>query len=282
LGALGAKTHFVIRAANFCQLMPILAYIGTHGCDVFGWNEKDQKAPKHDFCTYWSVLGALVEKTHFVIRAANLCPLMPILAYIGTHGCDVFDRNEKVQKAPKHDFWSYWSVLGALVETTHFVIRAANLCQLIPILAYIGTHGCDVFGWNEKDQKAPKHDFCKYWSVLGALVAKTHFEIRAANFCQLMPILAYIGPRGGHVFDRNDKDQKSPKHDFCKYWSELGALGAKTHFVIRAANFCQLMPILAHTDAMFLIGMKKIKKPQNMIFGHIGVYWMRSWKKLTS
>ena len=63
-----------------------------------------------------------------------------------------------------------------------------------------------------------------------------------------MLILAYIGPRGGHVFDRNDKDQKSPKHDFCKYWSELGALGAKTHFVIRAANFCQLMPILVYVE----------------------------------
>jgi hypothetical protein len=33
---------------------------------------------------------------------------------IGTHGCDVFDRSEKVQKAPKHDFWTYWSVLGRL------------------------------------------------------------------------------------------------------------------------------------------------------------------------
>ncbi|WP_220488800.1 hypothetical protein, partial [Klebsiella pneumoniae] len=94
-----AKTHFVIRVANFCQLMPILAYIGPHGCDVFDRNEKVQKAPKHDFWTYWSVLGAFVAKTHFVIRAANFCQLMPILAYIGTRGCDVFYRNEKVPKA---------------------------------------------------------------------------------------------------------------------------------------------------------------------------------------
>jgi hypothetical protein len=57
---------------------------------------------------------------------------------------------------------------------------------------------------------------------------------------------------------------------------------AKTHFVIRAAKFCQLMPILAHTGAMFSTGMKKFKKHQNMILGHIGVYWVRSWQKITS
>ena len=33
---------------------------------------------------------------------------------------------------------------------------------------------------------------------------------------------------------------------------------------------------------MFLTGMKKFEKQQNMIFGHIGVYWVRSWQKLTS
>ncbi|MCL0184389.1 hypothetical protein M2T59_29635, partial [Klebsiella pneumoniae] len=66
------------------------------------------------------------------------------------------------------------------------------------------------------------------------------------------------------------------------YWSALGAFVAKTHFVISEANFCQLMPILAHEGAMFLTGMKKFKNHQNMIFGHIGVYWVRSWQKLTS
>jgi hypothetical protein len=106
LDAFVVKTHFVIRAVVFCQLMPILAYIGPRGCDVFVRKEKDQKAPKYDFWTYWSVLGAFVAKTHFAIRAANFCQLMPILAYIGPRGCDVFDRNEKVQKAPKDDFWT--------------------------------------------------------------------------------------------------------------------------------------------------------------------------------
>src|SRR5512132_2063663 len=115
--------------------------------------------------------------------------LLSINVNIAPHGCDVFDRKEKVQKAPKHDFWTYWSVLGAFVAKTYFLIRAANFCQLMPILAYIAPHGSDVFDRKEKVQKPPKRDFWTYWSVLGAFVAKTYFLIRAANFCQLMPIL---------------------------------------------------------------------------------------------
>src|SRR5512139_1405976 len=162
--------------------------------------------------------------------------------------------NKKVQKAPKHDFWTYWSVLIAFVAKTHFWIRAANFCQLMPILAYIGPHGCDVFDCNEKAQKARKHDFWTYWSVFCAFVAKTYFLIRAVNFCLLMPILAYIRSHGCDVFDRNEKVQKAPKHDFWTYWSVLGAFVAKTHFVICVSIFCSLMPILAHVGAMFLTG----------------------------
>src|SRR5512138_3510741 len=84
-----------------------------------------------------------------------------------------------------------------------------------------------------------------------------------------MPILAYIGPHGCDVFNRNEKAQKAPKHDFWTYWSVLCAFVAKTYFLIRVASFCQLMPILPHTGAMFLTGMKMFKKHQNMIFGHI-------------
>jgi hypothetical protein len=101
----------------------------------------------------------------------------------------------------------------------------------LSINAIIGTQGYDIFNRNEKLQKTPKHDFWTYCSVLGAFVAETHFVIRAANICQLMPILAYIGTHGCEVFDRNEK------------------------------NF---------------------KKHQNMSFGHIGLYWVRSWQKLTS
>jgi hypothetical protein len=178
----GRKSHRGSRV----ELLSINANIGTGGCDVFDRNEKVQKAPKHDFWTYWSVLGAFVAKNHFVVRAVNFCQLMRILDNIGTRGCDAFYRKEKVPKAPKHDFWTYWSVLGAFVAENHFVIRAANFCQLMPILAYIGTRGCDVLDRNEKVPKAPKHDFWIYWSVLGAFVAKNHFVIRAVNFCQLM------------------------------------------------------------------------------------------------
>jgi hypothetical protein len=78
--------------------------------------------------------------------------LLSINTIIGTRVCDIFDRNEKVQKTPKHDFWTYWSVLGAFATKTDYVIRAANFCQLIPIWAYIGTHGYDAFDRNEKVQ----------------------------------------------------------------------------------------------------------------------------------
>jgi hypothetical protein len=37
------------------------------------------------------------------------CELLSINAVIATRGCDVIFRNQKVQKAPKHYFWTYWS-----------------------------------------------------------------------------------------------------------------------------------------------------------------------------
>ena len=175
------------------ELLSINANTGTRGCEVFQRNAKVQKPPKHDFWTYWSVLGAFVAKTHFVIRTANF-----VLPYIGSRGCEVFHRNAKVQKPPKLDFWTYESVLGAFVAKSHFVILVANFCQLMPILAYIGTRGWEIFHRNAKVQKPPKHDFWTYWSVLGAFVAKNHFVIRAANFCQLCQywhILAHVGAK---------------------------------------------------------------------------------------
>ena len=110
------------------ELLSINADIGTRGCVVFIWNEKVQKAPKHDFWTYWSVLGALCGKN--LLRDSR-AELFSINADIATRGCDVIYRNQNVQKAPKHDFWTYWSVLGAFVAKTHF-------CQLMPILSHVG------------------------------------------------------------------------------------------------------------------------------------------------
>jgi hypothetical protein len=66
-----------------------------------------------------------------------------------------------------------------------------------------------------------------------------------------MPILAHTGAM---FLTGMKRLKKAPKHGFWTYWSVLGAFVAKTHFVIHAANFCQLMPILAHTGAMFLTG----------------------------
>ena len=148
--------------------------------------------------------------------------------------------------------------------------------ELLSITANIGIGGCDVFHRNEKVQKAPKHDFWTYWSVFGAFVAKYHFVIRAGELLPIMPILAHVGAMFLSVMK---KFKKAPKHDFWTYQNVLGVFVAKTHFVIRAANFCQLMPILAHEGAMFCTGIKKFKKRQNMIFGHIGVYRVCSWQK---
>jgi phosphatidylserine decarboxylase len=50
--------------------------------------------------------------------------LLSINANNVTRGCEVFDQNQKVQKATKHDFGTYWSVLGTFVAKNHFAIRA--------------------------------------------------------------------------------------------------------------------------------------------------------------
>ena len=101
MGAFVAKTHFVIHAANFCQLMPILAVTGAM---FLTGTKKFKKAPKNNFWTYWSVFGAFVAKTQFLIRAGNICQLMPILA----HTVAMFLTGlKKFKKAPKHDFWTY-------------------------------------------------------------------------------------------------------------------------------------------------------------------------------
>ena len=99
---------------------------------------------------------------------------------------------------------------------------------------------------------------------------------------ELLSIKANIGPHRCDVFDRNEKVQKAPQHDYWTYWSVFGAFVAKTHFMIRAANFCQDKPSFAQRDAVFLAGMQKFKNLQNMTFGQVGVYGVRLWQKLTS
>jgi hypothetical protein len=87
------------------------------------------------------------------------------MPYIGTLGCDVFHRKERIKKAPKHDFWAYWNVLGVFVSKNQSVTHAVHFCQLMAILLYIGKRGCDVFRRNEKVQKAQKHVF----GILGCI-----------------------------------------------------------------------------------------------------------------
>src|SRR5512139_2515872 len=94
---------------------------------------------------------------------------MSILAYIGPHGCDVFDQNENVQKVPKHDFWTDWSVLGAFVAKTHF---RDSLGELLSINANVGPHGCDVFDRNENFQKFTKTWFLDILECIGCVRGK--------------------------------------------------------------------------------------------------------------
>jgi hypothetical protein len=117
---------------------------------------------------------------------------------------------------------------------------------------------------------------------IGCVRGKNSLRDSRDDILSINANIGIIGKHGCDVFDRNEKVRKAAKHDFWTYWSVLGAFVAKTHFVIRAANFCQLMPLLAHVGTMFLTGMKKFKEPQNMIFVDIGVYWVRSWQKITS
>ena len=143
------------------------------------------------------------------------------------HGCDVFYRNEKVKKAPKHDFWTYWSVLGAFVVKTHIVIRAANLWQLMALLAHVGV----MF-------------------LTGMIKFKKHQNM-------IMDILECIGCVRGKNSLRDSRD-------------ELLSINANI-------GIC-----CDPTGAMFLTRFNKFNKHPNMIFGHIGVYWVNSWQKLTS
>src|SRR5512146_1188800 len=154
--------------------------------------------------------------------------------------------------------------------------------ELLSINAIIGPRGYDIFDQNEKVQKTPKHDFWTYWSVLGAFEEKKSLRDSRDDLLSINANIGIIGKHGCDVFDRNEKVRKAAKHDFWTYWNLLGAFEAKTHYVIRAANFCQLMPLLAHKGTIFSTKMKKFKKHQNMIFGHIGVYCPRSRKKLPS
>jgi hypothetical protein len=54
------------------------------------------------------------KKNYFLIRAAKFSQLMPILAYIVTRMCNVFDRNENVQKALKHNFFDILECIGCV------------------------------------------------------------------------------------------------------------------------------------------------------------------------
>src|SRR5512139_277737 len=200
---------------------------------------------------------------------------MSILAYIGPHGCDVFDQNENVQKVPKHDFWTDWSVLGAFVAKTHF---RDSLGELLSINANVGPHGCDVFDRNENVQKAPKHYFWTYWSVLGAFMAKTHFVIRAANFCQLMPILAHDGA----IFLSGTKKFKKNERSFLDILDSIGCVRGKNSLRDSRGELLSIDANIGTRGCDVFLRNQKVQKKRNMIFGYIGLYCVHLWQKLTS
>src|SRR5512140_2793787 len=108
------------------DLLSINAIIGARGYDIFDQNKKFQKTPKHDFLDILECIGCVRGKKSLRDSRDDLLSINANIGIIGKHGCDVFDRNEKVRKAAKHDFWTYWSVLGAFVAKTPYVIRATN------------------------------------------------------------------------------------------------------------------------------------------------------------
>ncbi len=67
-----------------------------------------------------------VSKNESMTPAADFCHLMPILAYIGTRGCNLFHQNKKF-KNKKKQFWTYWSGLGAFVSKNITVTHVVNI-----------------------------------------------------------------------------------------------------------------------------------------------------------
>jgi hypothetical protein len=142
----------------------------------------------------------------------------------------------------------------------------------------IATRGCVVFNPNKKVQKAPKHGFLTYWSVLGAFVAKTQFATRAANFCQLMPILPHVGA----LFLTERKSVKSTKTWFLDILECIGCVRGKNSLRDPRGELLSINADIATRGCVVFNRTKKFKKHLNMIFGHIVLYWVRSWQKLTS
>jgi hypothetical protein len=103
LGAFVAKTRFVIRSEHFSTNANIgINWLTRVLCSSPEW--KTSKNTKTWFLDILECIGCVRGKNS--IRDSR-GELLSFNANIGPHGCDVFDRNEKLQKAPKHDFWTY-------------------------------------------------------------------------------------------------------------------------------------------------------------------------------
>jgi hypothetical protein len=78
------------------------------------------------------------------------------------------------------------------------------------------------------------------------------------------------------------KSLKSTQTWFLDILECIGCVRGKNSLRDSRGELLSINAKLADTGAMLLTGMKKFKKKQNMIFAHIGVYWVRSWQKLAS
>jgi hypothetical protein len=73
---------------------------------------------------------------------------MPILAHVCAM---LLTGMKKFKRTQKHDFWTYWSVLGAFVAKKKLTRDSRG--EYLSINANIGTRGCDVFTGMKKFRK---------------------------------------------------------------------------------------------------------------------------------
>ena len=98
---------------------------------------------------------------------------------------------------------------------------------------------------------------------------------------ELLSINADIATRGCDVIYRNQNAQKAPKHDL---WTLecIGCVRGKNSLRDSRGVLLSINADIAIRGCVVFNRNEKVKKHLNMVFGHIGVYWVRSWQKLTS
>jgi hypothetical protein len=156
LGAFVAKT-----LTNFCQFMPILAYIEPPRVRCFWLDSKSSKSIQTWILDILECIGCVSSKN--ALRDSYE-ELLSTNANIGIHwgptGAKFLTGMKKFKKHQNMIFWTYWSFLGAFVPIT-----LTNLCQLVPILAYIEPSRVRCFWPEWKSSKSTKTWFFEHIGV---------------------------------------------------------------------------------------------------------------------